>query len=109
MSARSAIADLETKKRTTAKWKYLAPRPSSWKRQLYVEGSRLPASVVWTSMLVNNETVAQAAHNWDLTVEMVEEIVKYCEENEALLDAEDHEERRYALAMGMQLEPPPGP
>src|SRR5436305_13794342 len=109
MSARTATPNLETKKETANRWKYLAPRPGSWKRQLYVDGSRLPASVVWTSMLVNNETVAQAAYNWDLTVDMVEEIVKYCEENEALLDAEDQEERRYALAMRMQLEPPPGP
>src|SRR5207247_173103 len=99
MNAQTAIAPAATKKKSSS-WKYLAPRKSSLKQQLCVMGTRLPASVVWNSMLVNHESVEDAARNWDIPIEAVEEIVKYCEENEALLDAEDQEERRRAQATG---------
>jgi hypothetical protein len=108
MSGRAATVASNNRSNTPrTSWQYLEPRPRGWKRQLFVKGIRLPASVVWTSMIVNQESTEQTAQNWDLPVEAVAEIVEYCRKNTALLDSEDREERRRAQALGICIEPPP--
>ena len=84
-------------------WKYLVERPHKWRRQLYVKGRRLPAAVVWSDMLVNNQTKEAAAEDWDLPLDALDEIVEYCEQNRALLDMEADEERRHLVAAGVDL------
>ena len=78
----------------SAGWKYLTPRPHSWKRQLYVKGRRLTAANVWMDMLTNERSVEETAENWELPVEAVEEIVRYCETERALIAMEADEEKQ---------------
>ncbi len=75
-------------------WKYLAPRPGSWKKQLFVSGRRLTAANVWLDMLTNKMTPEEAAEDWDLPLEVVQEIVCYCEANYSLITMECEEEKR---------------
>ena len=86
-------------------WIYLAPRPHSWKRQLYVKGRRLTAANVWYDMLANEMTPEEAAENWDLPLQAIEEIVRYCEANRDLIAMEADEERRFLHEKGVSLVP----
>lgn len=87
-------------------WKYLVERPHAWRRQLYVKGRKLRAFTVWMDMLGNDMTREEAADDWDLPLEAIDEIVSYCRQNEALLKAEADEERHRLLTKGVVLEPP---
>ncbi len=89
----------------TSEWQFLAPRPHPWRKQLYVKGRRLSAFDVWSDMRVNGLDIDAAADNWDLPVAAVLEIVRYCEENEALLGMEADEEKRLLIEAGVLLEP----
>jgi hypothetical protein len=86
-------------------WKYLVARPHPWRRQLYVKGRRLRAYTVWQDMQANQLTAPEAADNWELPLEAVHEIVRYCESNRELLNMEADEERRRLLEEGIPLEP----
>ena len=86
-------------------WKYLTEIAHPWKRQLYVKGRKLPASTVWSGMLVNNLTREEAADNWDIPVEAIDEIVAYCEANKMFLEMEAAEEKRRLIQMGVSFEP----
>lgn len=87
------------------KWMYLVDQAHPWKRQLFVKGRKLPAAVVWSGMLVNKLSREQAADNWDLPVEAIDEILAYCEENKALLEMEAAEELRRLEQKGISIEP----
>ena len=76
------------------RWKYLAPRPESWKQQLFVKGRRLTAANVWFSMLANKRTPQEEAEAWDLPLEAIEEIICYCEANEDVIGREADQEGR---------------
>jgi len=99
---RLLIPDLE---RRGAEWAYLVARPHPWRRQLYVKGRRLMASTVWSEMLTNGMSGAEAADDWDLPLEVIDEIVSYCERNRALLKMEADEELQRLAARGVRLEP----
>src|SRR5579871_5490327 len=81
-------------------WTYLVSRPHPWRRQLYVKGRKLRAFTVWTGMLVNQMTPEEAAENWDLPLEAIEEIIRYCESHKDLLGMEADEERHRLLEEG---------
>ncbi len=100
---RLLIPDLEPAGRSD--WKYLAPRPSSGRKQLYYKGRRLPAFRVWMDMQVNGRTPQEAAENWDLPLEAVQEAIRYCELNQELLGMEADEEKRLLLEAGVDLGP----
>lgn len=85
--------------------KYLVQHNHPWKRQLYVKGRKLPAAVVWTEMHVNSLTAEQAAENWDLPLEAIQEIEDYCNANKALLEMEAAEEGRRLQEKGISVEP----
>lgn len=91
---------------TEGTWKFLVERPHKWRRQLYVKGRRLRAFNVWMEMLVNDQSRQEAADNWSLPLDAIDEIIEYCEQNRALLDMEAEEERSRLLARGVVLEPP---
>jgi len=84
-------------------WTYLVERPHSWKKQLFVKGRRLTAGQVWLDMLTNKMTEGEAAENWDLPVEAIEEIVEYCEGNKPLLAMESDEEKLDLSSQGIRL------
>ena len=87
-------------------WKYLISRPHSWKRQLFVKGRRQTAANVWFDMLANRRTPEETAENWDLPLEAVLEIVRYCEANRDLIGMEADEEKHLLQEKGIQLTPP---
>lgn len=89
-------------------WKYLEPRPEKWSKQLYVKGRRLKASDVWLRLRDPDAmTPKEAAQNWELPMEAIQECIHYCEANEELIWQEIREEREYLLSKGYRLEPPP--
>jgi uncharacterized protein (DUF433 family) len=99
---RLLLPDMEA---TAASWTYLTARPHSWKRQLSIKGRRLTAANVWYDLLANERSVEETAENWDLPVEAVEEIVRYCETNRDLIGMEAEEEKRFLLDKGVALTP----
>ena len=44
-----------TNKSSKTQWQYLEPRPHPWRKQLYVKGKRIKASVIYSDMMVNIE------------------------------------------------------
>lgn len=85
-------------------WKYLVEVPHPWRRQLYVKGRKLPASTVWSGMIVNDLSREEAAKNWDLPREAVDEIITYCENNRQLIDMEADEEKRRLALKGIKVD-----
>jgi hypothetical protein len=85
--------------------RYLVERPHRWRRQLWVKGRRLLASTVWHDMIANEMSAVEAAENWDLPIEAIEEIVQYCETHQELLSMEADEERLLLQEGGIGLEP----
>ena len=102
-SERLILPELESPE---PEWKWLTSRAHAWRRQKYFKGSRLAAAVVWRSMLANSLSVEEAAADWELTTEAVQEAVLWCEANQELIAAEAAEDRRAAVDAGVQIEPP---
>jgi|GEM_PF-736808 len=73
-------------------WQYLAKRNHPWRKQLYVKGQKLLASTVWQDMITNRMSVEEAADNWDLSLDAIDEIIRYCESHLNLLKLEADEE-----------------
>ena len=73
-------------------WQYLAKRNHPWRKQLYVKGQKLLASTIWRDMTANEMSVEDAADNWDLPVDAIDEIVRYCESYQDLLKLEAEKE-----------------
>ena len=89
----------------TDSWNFLAPCTESWRQQLYIKGSKLPASDVWGTMLAENMTPAEAAEDWDLPIEAVHESIKYCESHQDLLNREADQERKSLENKGVCFAP----
>lgn len=87
------------------RWTYLVEQSHPWKRQLFVKGRKLSAAAVWSGMLVNKLSRENAADNWELPLEAVDEIVAYCESSKALLEMEAAEEMRRLEQKGIDIEP----
>jgi len=86
-------------------WQYLVSRPHSWRKQLYIKGRKLLASTVWQDMITNGMSVKEAADNWDLPLDAIDEIVRYCESYQDLLKLEADEEHYRLVAKGASFEP----
>ena len=91
---RLVIPELEPAAETG--WQFLTERPHVWRRQLWVKGRKLPASVVWTDWRVNGGTVEEIVDNWDLPVAAAAEALRYGETHQDLLWIEAEEEKRRA-------------
>ncbi len=85
-------------------WQYLAKRNHPWRKQLYVKGQKLLASTVWQDMITNGMSVEEAADNWDLPLDAIDEIVRYCESHQDLLKLESDEERYRLVKKGVNFE-----
>ncbi len=90
---------------TKTQWQYLEKRSHPWRQQLYIKGRRVKASVIYSDMIVNEETPEEAAENWDLPLAAISEVIEYCQSHQELLKQEAAEERRIVLE-GVTLEPP---
>lgn len=87
-------------------WQYLESRPHPWKRELFVKGQRVRAGVIYSSMIANHRTQRETARAWNLPLEVIEEVVRYCEANWPLISRENERERESAERSGTSLEPP---
>ncbi len=97
--------DSLTPQSSQTEWQYLEQRPDSWRKQLYLKGKRIKASVIYSDIIVNEMTLEEAADNWDLPLAAIEEIIKYCQSHQELLKQEAAEGRRYLEEKGVVLEP----
>lgn len=88
-------------------WQYLVSRPHPWRKQLYIKGHKFLASTVWRDMLVNQMSLEQAAENWNLPLDAIEEVIQYCESHRELLKLEADEERYRLEVTGVSFEPKP--
>lgn len=83
-------------------WQYLAKRNHPWRKQLYIKGQKLLASTVWQDMIANQMSVEDAADNWDLPLDAIDEVVRYCESHQDLLKLEAKEEA-YKLSFSNEI------
>ena len=88
-----------------SEWRYLVARQHPWQRQMAFKGRRLLASTVWRDVVANGQSLEQAAEEWDLPVEAVDEAVRWCEANRALLEMEAREQARRLTAEGVAIAP----
>ncbi len=91
--------------KSKTQWQYLEKRPHSWRQQLYIKGTRIKASVIYSDMIVNEITPTEAVDNWELPLAAIQEIIEYCQTYQELLKSEAQEERRRLEAKGVLLEP----
>lgn len=90
----AAILQLAQNQVEVDDWQYLAKRNHPWRKQLYVKGQnvkgqKLLASTIWQDMIANKMSVEEAADNWDLPLDAIDEVVRYCESyRDLLLEAE---------------------
>ena len=85
-------------------WQYLAKRNHPWRKQLYVKGQKLLASTIWQDMIANEMSVEEAADNWNLPLEAINEVIRYCESHNDLLKLEADEENYRLVAKGVSFE-----
>jgi uncharacterized protein (DUF433 family) len=90
---------------TKTQWQYLEARPQSWKKQLYLKGTRIKASVIYSDMIVNQMSQLEAVDNWDLPLEAIQEVVEYCQTHQELLKKEAQQGRKLLEEEGVLLEP----
>ena len=95
----------ELERPSEGQWRYLITRAHPWRRQMSMKGRRLLASTVWSDLLVNHQTPEEAAAEWGIPVEAVDEAVRWCEANRALLDMEAQEEARTLHSAGVAIAP----
>ena len=90
---------------TSQQWQYLEQRPHPWRKQLYLKGKRIKASVIYSDMIVNEMTIEEAADNWELPQNAIKEVIEYCSSHLELLRKEALEGRRRLEEKGVSLEP----
>jgi uncharacterized protein (DUF433 family) len=94
-----------TQSQTKTQWQYLEKRPHPWRQQLYIKGTRIKASVIYSDMIVNEITPEEAVDNWELPLAAIQEIIEYCQTHQELLKQEASEGRRRLEEKGVPLEP----
>ena len=85
-------------------WLYLVKRPHQWRKQLYIKGRKLLASIVWQDLIINQMSKEEAADNWNLSVAVIEEVISYCETHQDLIKLEAQEEAYRLQEKGVNLE-----
>jgi predicted DNA-binding protein YlxM (UPF0122 family) len=62
------------------------------------------ASTVWQDMLVNKLNTEEAAENFNLPLDAIHEIIRYCEANKELIKMEAQEELYQLKERGVNIE-----
>ena len=101
----AAILQLAQNQVEVDDWQYLAKRNHPWRKQLYVKGQKLLASTIWQDMIANEMSVEEAADNWNLPLDAIDEVVRYCESHQDLLKLEADEEHYRLVSKGVSFEP----
>ncbi len=88
-----ALVDSLQKIDSPQDWHYLVARSHPWRKQLYIKGTKILASIVWQDAIANQLSPTQIAENWELPLESIAEIMEYCQKNRSLIEVEAKEER----------------
>jgi hypothetical protein len=66
---------------STNNWKYLAPKPGSSTKQLFVKGRKVAAHTLYGASMSEEspQTPEQIAEDWDVPIEAVFEAISYCQ------------------------------
>jgi uncharacterized protein (DUF433 family) len=86
-------------------WKYLAPKPGSHYRQLFVKGTRVAARVLYGYFTPGEDWPGQSAEEiasgFNLPVEAVREAIAYCESDPPEIRDDLRREEALMEATGM--------
>jgi len=86
-------------------WKYLAPKPGSNYRQLFIKDRRIAAWTLYCDTFSSEDwpgmTPEEIADNYDLPLEAVQEAIAYCESNPTEIREDWEMDERLAEATGM--------
>ena len=68
---------------TSTNWKFLAPKPNSNYRQLFIKDRRIAARTLYGFYMSEEGplTVEEIAADYDLPIDAVKEAIAYCESN----------------------------
>jgi uncharacterized protein (DUF433 family) len=87
-------------------YKYLAPRYGSNYRQYFLKGSKIRAEVLFAETVgPDARTPEQVAEDFEVPVEAVYEAIRYCQENEDVLDQDREMESASIRAHGWDKPP----
>jgi uncharacterized protein (DUF433 family) len=89
---------------TSIGWQYLAPNPKSCYRQLFVNGTRIRARVLYGMFMSAEEpmTPDQIAGEFNLPLDAVKEAIAYCQSKPPEIAQDFQREERLMEASGMK-------
>jgi predicted DNA-binding antitoxin AbrB/MazE fold protein len=86
-------------------YRHLVARTPSRRRQLYLKGRNLTVGQLVYSMRADHLLPEQAAEQYDLPLEAIQEALGYYQAHREVIDAEAAAEKRYLQDKGYMLEP----
>ena len=91
---------------TQVQYQYLAPRPRSHYRQLWVKGWHLRAEVLYRLTVGAEPRIPEeVAQDYDLPIEAVQEAIDYAVRNQKVLEAERARETFRMQQLGLDQPP----
>ena len=79
------------------KWVWLVEREHPWRRQLWIKGRSVTAGDLARTTEIERWTAEEAAEEYELPIEAVQEAMRYLADNRELVLAEESENRLAAL------------
>ncbi|MGH7192500.1 MAG: hypothetical protein ACREJM_03080, partial [Candidatus Saccharimonadales bacterium] len=73
------LEQAQAEERVPTEWRYLVERSHRWRRQLSLKGRNMTAGQLVGRMRANGLTAEQAAADFELPLDAVEEALCYCE------------------------------
>jgi uncharacterized protein (DUF433 family) len=86
---------------TEVTYRYLEPRPHSWRKQLWIKGRNMTVWQLLCWMWANKMTPEDVAQGFDLPVDAVYEALDYYAKHRELLESEAEEEERRLRDKGL--------
>jgi uncharacterized protein (DUF433 family) len=90
---------------TEREWRYLAPRPESLYRQLFIKDTRIRAEVLYGLTVPAEDgevyTPEEVAEGYGLPLDAVLEAIEYCQSNPPEIALDQAREERLMEASGM--------
>lgn len=88
---------------TSINWVHLAPNPNSFYRQLFIQGTRIRARVIYGLYMNADEpmTPEEIAADLGLSLDAVKEAITYCQSNPPEIDEDYRREETLMEATGM--------
>ena len=87
-------------------YQHLERRPDSWRRQLFIKGRGLAVGQLVRNMMANGHTAESAAEDYDLTVDQINEALRYYERHKDVIQHDEEEERAYLRSVGIVVGSP---